>query len=73
MFDRSQLDAGRKQWYGENLTCVSDNPKLHIGPIENEKNVNQRRAAIGLMRLELYAQLVTKMTPDFCTVTTEAK
>ena len=73
MFDRSQLDAGRKQWYGENLICDSDNPKLHIAPIANEQKVNQRRAAIGLMRLELYAELVAKMTPDLCAVTPGAK
>src|SRR5258708_3785121 len=58
VFDRSQTDAGKKQTYGENLICDSQHPKLHTGPIEDELNVNQRRAAIGLMRLALYAQLV---------------
>jgi hypothetical protein len=31
--------------------------KLHTGSIEDEQNVNQRRAAIGLMRLELCAPI----------------
>jgi hypothetical protein len=74
VFDRSQTDAGMKQMYGENLTCNNENPpKLHTGPIEDEDNVNQRRAAIGLMRLELYAQLVVSMTPNVCPAAPEAK
>ena len=73
VFDRSQTDAGKKQMYGENLMCDSEHPKLHIGPIEDELNVNQRRAAIGLMRLELYAQLVVAMTPNVCAASADAK
>jgi hypothetical protein len=73
VFDRSQTDAGKKQKYGENLTCDKEHPKLHTGPIEDEHNVNQRRAAIGLMRLELYAQLVVGMTPNVCPAAPEAK
>ena len=73
VFDRSQTDAGKKQMYGENLTCDSEHPKLHTGPIEDERNVNQRRAAIGLMRLELYVQLVVAMTPNVCPAATDAK
>jgi len=42
--------------YGENLICDSEHPKLAHAPIEDELKVNERRAAIGLMRLELYAQ-----------------
>jgi hypothetical protein len=66
VYDRSQTDAGKKQMYGQNLICDSEHPKLHTGPIEDEENVNQRRAAIGLMRLELYTQLVVAMSPDVC-------
>jgi len=73
VFDRSQTDAGKKQLYGENLTCDSEHPKLHTGPIEDERNVNQRRAAIGLMRLELYAQLVVGMSPNACAAAAPAK
>ena len=73
VFDRSRTDAGKKQLYGENLTCDSEHPKLHVGAIEDERNVNQRRAAIGLMRLEMYAALVVAMSPDFCAATPEVK
>jgi hypothetical protein len=73
MFDRSQTDAGKKQMYGANLTCDTENPKLHKGPIEDEEHVDQRRAAIGLMRLELYTRLVIEMSPNVCPVTPAAK
>jgi len=74
VFDRLQTDAGKPQVYGENLVCDTKNPKLHVGPIEDEKNVNQRRAAIGLMRLELYAQLVVRMSPaGICPAAAEGK
>jgi hypothetical protein len=73
VFDRSQTDAGKKQRYGENLTCDKEHPTLHTGPIEDEQHVNQRRAAIGLMRLELYAQLVVATMPNVCPAASEAK
>jgi hypothetical protein len=73
VLDRSRTDAGRKQIYGENLTCDKEHPKLHSGPIEDEYHVNQRRAAIGLMRLELYVQLVVAMSPNVCSAGPEAK
>jgi hypothetical protein len=73
VFDRSQTDEGKKQVYGENLTCDTEHPKLHIGPIEDEDNVDKRRAAIGLMRLRLYAQLVVEMSPNVCPAAPEAK
>jgi hypothetical protein len=50
-----------------------EHPELHTGPIEDEDHVNQRRAAIGLMRLELYAQLVVAMSPNVCLAAPEAK
>jgi preprotein translocase subunit SecD len=73
VLDRSQTDAGKKQTYGENLTCDKEHPKLHTGPIEDEDHVDQRRAAIGLMRLKLYAQLVVAMSPNVCPATPSAK
>jgi hypothetical protein len=66
VLDLSQTDAGKKQMYGQTLSCDTERPKLHTGPIEDEDHVDQRRAAIGLMRLELYAQLVAGMSPDVC-------
>ena len=73
VLDRSQTDAGKKQMYGENLTCDNEHPELHIGPIEDEDHVNQRRAAIGLIRLELYAQLVVAMSPNICPAAPEGE
>ncbi len=69
VFDRLQTDAGTKQMYGENLTCDQEHPELRTGPIEDEDHVNQRRAAIGLMRLELYTTLVVEMSPNLCPAT----
>jgi len=66
VYDRAQTDAGRKQMYGQNLICDAEHPKLHTGPIEDEAHVNQRRAEIGLMRLELYSQFVVAISPDVC-------
>lgn len=73
MLDRFLTNSGKKQIYGENLTCDSTNPTLHTGPIEDENRINHRRAVIGLMRLELYAQLVVRMSPNFCPEHPEAK
>jgi hypothetical protein len=66
VLDRSRSETGKKQIYGENLICDTTSPKLRTGPIEDEQQVNQRRAAIGLMRLEIYVQLVTAITPNVC-------
>lgn len=66
MFDRLRTDAGRKQRYGENLVCDRDHPQLHVAPIEDERHVNQRRAEVGLLRLDLYARLVVQFSPNLC-------
>ncbi|HTS75630.1 MAG TPA: DUF6624 domain-containing protein [Bryobacteraceae bacterium] len=73
VFDRLQTDAGKKQMYGENLTCDNEHPELHAGPIEDEDHVNQRRAAIGLMRLGPYVQLAVAMSPNFCAAASGVK
>ncbi|HET6224753.1 MAG TPA: DUF6624 domain-containing protein [Bacteroidia bacterium] len=54
--DRIALGEGRKQIYGSQ---VIRDPKTHkwiIAPIEDEKNVDERRANIGLEPLENYAK-----------------
>ena len=65
VYDASQRDLGRKQLYGERLECAAGE-KMHEAPIEDEEHVNQRRAELGLMRVELYAWVVAKMMPQFC-------
>ena len=66
VYDRAARDAGRKQLYGENLECSLENPTLHRGPIEDEAHVNQRRAKVGLIRLEMYERLVVELSPAVC-------
>jgi len=65
VYDLSQRDAGKKQLYGERLECKAGET-MHEAPIEDEPHVNQRRAELGLMRIELYASLVAEMMPQFC-------
>ncbi len=65
VYDLSQRDLGKKQLYGERLECGAGEP-MHEAPIEDEPHVNQRRAELGLIRLELYADWVAEMMPQFC-------
>jgi hypothetical protein len=65
VYDRTQRDHGRNQLYGEALECATGKP-LTEAPIDDEANVNNRRATMGLMRVELYARLVRLSSPDVC-------
>jgi hypothetical protein len=65
VYDRSQSDLGRKQLYGEQLVCAAGE-KMHEAPIEDEPHVNQRRAELGLIRVEIYARIAAAMMPQFC-------
>jgi len=69
MADRLRTDAGQKQVYGQNLVCSADNPVLHETAIEDEPQVNLRRAKMGLFRLDLYVRLVIEHSPKFCSAT----
>ncbi len=64
VYDRSQGDLGKKQLYGENLKCTAGG-KMHEAPIADEAHVNQRRAELGLIRVELYARIVAELEPQF--------
>src|SRR6266853_273502 len=66
MYDRAQRDEGRNQRYGEQLECIDANPELREAPIDDEAHVNERRASLGLMRMELYARLVIEVSPKMC-------
>jgi hypothetical protein len=66
VYDRAQRDEGRNQLYGANLECSDASPELHESPIDDEGRVNERRAQLGLMRMELYARLVIEMSPRMC-------
>jgi hypothetical protein len=66
VYDRSQRDDGRNQLYGQNLECTEASPELREAPIDDEAGVNDRRARIGLLRMELYARLVIEVSPPMC-------
>lgn len=65
VYDRTQRDMGKKQLYGEQLECLAGRA-LSEAPIEDEATVNMRRARLGLLRIELYAELVRLHSPDMC-------
>lgn len=65
VYDLSQRDMGKKQLYGERLEC-KPGEAMREAPIEDEPHVNQRRAELGLIRIELYEKLIAEMMPQFC-------
>ena len=54
--DRVALEEGKKQIYGSQIALDPKTGKNSIRPIEDEPNVNKRRAAVGLEPLEEYAK-----------------
>jgi len=60
MYDRAATDEGRSQRYGENFTCDPEHPEMHPYPIEDEAHVDDRRAALGKVRLALQKQIIAK-------------
>lgn len=54
--DRVALGQGRKQIYGSQISWDDKTGKYYIDPIEDEPNVNKRRAAVGLPPLEEYVK-----------------
>jgi hypothetical protein len=72
VYDRSQRDQGKNQLYGEQLECTSGKV-LEEAPIDDEANVNLRRAELGLMRVEIYARLVRSHSPEMCGPVTSKK
>jgi hypothetical protein len=65
VYDRTRRDQGKNQLYGEQLECATGKA-LEVAPIDNARNVDIRRAELGLIRLELYARLVRRNSPDVC-------
>jgi hypothetical protein len=62
MIDRVRLETGQKQLYGTQIQPVKDSitgfltDKAVIAPIEDEQNVNERRAKVGLGTVEQEAK-----------------
>lgn len=54
--DRILLHQGKKQLYGSQVVSDKDGNNV-IYPIEDEKNVNKRRADFGMQPIEDYAKL----------------
>lgn len=52
--DRILMREGKKQIYGSQLRTNSDTGKLELHPIEDEKNVDRRRASVDLPPLKEY-------------------
>lgn len=54
--DRILLGQGKKQIYGSQLTMDFRTGQYFLSPIEDEVNVNKRRAAVGLEPIEEYVK-----------------
>jgi hypothetical protein len=54
MEDRVLIRRGQKQIYGSQVQCDSSGLKCRVLPIEDEKNVDNRRKAVGLPPLAVY-------------------
>jgi hypothetical protein len=54
--DRVALGQGKKQIYGSQIHRDQATGKYFVAPIEDEPNVNKRRAGVGLGPLEDYAR-----------------
>jgi hypothetical protein len=54
--DRVALGQGRKQIYGSQIHRNQQTGKYFVAPVEDEPNVNVRRAAVGLEPLEDYVK-----------------
>jgi hypothetical protein len=52
--DRVLVRRGEKQIYGTQVECDSSGYKCRVLPIEDEKNVDNRRKAIGMRPLAIY-------------------
>jgi hypothetical protein len=56
MEDRLLMESGEKQKYGTQVTSDNTNDRWKLYPIEDIKNVNQRRKTMGLGPLEDYVK-----------------
>lgn len=55
MYDRVQINQNLPQLYGSQLRYNPETKKTEFFPIEDEANVNKRRAEMGLQPIEQYA------------------
>jgi hypothetical protein len=74
--DRLALEDGKKQIYGSQVALDTKTGKYYINPIEDEPNVNNRRATVGLEPLEYYVAqwgIVYKLPKDTKVVAKKTK
>lgn len=57
LVDRVRIRTGKKQLYGSQLERNPQTSEWVLSPIEDEKNVNNRRSQMGLQPMEEYARL----------------
>ncbi len=56
--DRVLVRQGKKQTYGSQLETDNKTQKYIFSPIDDELNVNKRRASVGLSPIEEYAKMM---------------
>lgn len=64
MYDRTAVNSGELQRYGSQMSCVEGRHALE--PIEDEANVDARRAEMGLGPLEDYRTSLIEMYGETC-------
>ena len=52
--DRIRMFKGEKQLYGTQLSYIDSTQSLELYPVEDEQNLNARRAEMGLPTIEDY-------------------
>lgn len=65
VYDRSQRDVGKKQLYGSQFECQAGE-KLHLAPTDDVAHLNERRAELGLIRIEFYLRILAENMQYFC-------
>lgn len=65
VYDRSQRDVGKKQLYGSQFECQAGE-KLHLAPTDDEAHLNERRAELGIIRIEFYLRMLMENMQYFC-------
>ena len=61
MVDRINLKEGKDQIYGSQYTYDTINKKFYIDSVEDIKNLNKRRAEVGLQPIEEYLKSLNTM------------
>lgn len=56
MYDRVQISQDKPQLYGSQVRYNEATKKNEFFPIEDEANVNKRRAEMGMPPIESYAE-----------------